>query len=412
MANLVIEGNLLNKETPFGAHPGKVCDTLYQNSDLLMKKDKCLIAFNNQKMSIPLTTLAQSYTINLTNTALYGDSYLKMTFPATAANQTLVPLAIVEAIQSLQFQLNNGDKYSLTGKDIFWAAIMSAESNDKKDDMILKAGSGMAPSSGVSQTCYLPLQAFFSSIRADQNDFPFDAQCLNGAIQITVTLNGSSSVCTGSAAASYTSISNFALVPRTGNLRDPSNGMRAYLQKNPSKTYDYNFIAGQSLAPISFTGVASGTAPVLSLQGFLGRELREIDVVVVTDANATLGNYNITESMSNIVLSWNGNTLYQSEDLGSDMDYLMSHTGSNLAKIPTVAQIGSANTTNCRYYNIVLSENSPLVRENFFEPGANFQNGSVLNLSFNSTSGASKAYVFLKYNAFVRCSVNGANFVF
>lgn len=354
----------MSKHVAHQIHPGEVHENLYPLSSKHILKEKRSALFY-QRTIYAFNTLNWGGVVNLqfnNDATLIGDCMLEMTFPAG----TIRNLPMVRAIQRIEVIVAGAQPYSLNSNDIWNYLVDSCQSKEQKEQLVEQAG-GAGGVLASSATYYLPIGHLPWSKFGVANKIPFD-QSLVGNIKMYIYLSPQANVYSANGG----NLDSGKLYVRQAVLQNPED--KLHLKENEALAFPFPFL--QSFVSPTFTPASTTAVQNQYLLGFRNGQCTGILLRLVEAS--TQFTSSVLATMSNIVVSLNGQILYKYDN---NADRMLSLFNNRCATNYAISG------TNYWYVNIPISQ-TPMKNRDFgleHQGGLNLANQQVL-VQFTSSS--------------------------
>lgn len=328
-------GYLSTKRTALSAGGTILDENYYTASNSTVQLVETTYSSGRLTISLSSKTFGSQSQVLIPNSSFIGDCYLVLTLPNVQPNQTLSRgwgYAILNSISFL-FGSSNISQLQIQQQSIWHKVSMQCETEDKRSELFRLGGAEVLtpitfvdpadgvvkrdPSAVLTATCLLPFP--WSSASGLFSKIPFDSNCLQNPITITIQLNQPGSIYGGTGAIPDGFLDAQVIVV-TGDLNNKDQSLRNKLTREPELSMMYPFIHCQSFVSASFAGSSfktqGGASPPITIpvQAFINADLLAMTVSIIrTDLLSPVGNGSpcvfCYDNIQNVQLLWNGTIL-------------------------------------------------------------------------------------------------------
>lgn len=399
---------------------GSVVDYYYYNKDNLQKT--AFKTIQNNRFTSAFQTLTQG-----TNTIIVSplDGITDVMCVFKLPTQSYSGLALNRGwgyglIRNVSIRYGGSTMVQMTGKQVLLQNMFQAISKEQKD-LIYSAGGAECLTAGSfagdNMYAYVAISLPHSSVACDETKpLPLPSDLLKSPIVITVEINPLSSIFSVQGGTAPTQLASAYAQIQQVLFQDKGDRLAAR-QELSGKIYSYPVSYFQQEYTTNITGNTSVPIPI-NLTGFRSGSCKSILLWLTkpTDESGTTKNINRVYLPRNITLSWNGETLFQTEGTASVLFNLVNEKSTPVFDGSVVSWTGSAFTslpTNQVYAVVPFAQFSDAVFGTHVNvPGLSVQN-AVVNLSL--TTPDTDAYVLhavYLYNSALLFADGNAEFVF
>lgn len=310
---------LANKRTALSNPGTKMDDIYYSQINSTVELSECTYNLGRFTTSLSQLTFGGTSQVIIPNSSLVSGVYVFLEAPPLLPNQTL-PLgwgyAMIQSVSYL-FGSSNVSQIDLRQQALFQTIMSECETAEKRSEVLRIGGEEItAPTTFNPQAqVFIPLP--FSSICGINTKLPFDTSILDNPIILQISLSRSDQVYGGSALQPNALLRATCLL-RQGDLSNKDQSLRPVLTKDPSLMYSYPFIHRQTFTPSPVTGSTDPSNPInLTLQSlinadFVGLTIGVVQVSKLSNNGARCPNPFIYDRIGNILLQFNGLTMFSS----------------------------------------------------------------------------------------------------
>lgn len=396
------------KPTIMSSGGTKYNDLYYSQANSSISLLECTFGWQNV-ISLPSIQFGSSSQVNIPIDQFIGDVILHLRLPDVQLNETLCRGWGYSILQSIGWTLGNSNSTQIVlQEDAIFQTIMSQISDpEKRLEMMRLAGEETLAPTGDYIDAYVLLPLPMSTACGDK--LPIDSTMLQSNITLNIQFKSNPICIYGGSATHPTSFVRSECLLRQGKLSNQAASVRSLMIANPQLKYAYPFIHSQYYVSPVFTGKKESTSYqgcTVEMNAFSNADLVGVSFYVVkdTDKNPTGGNspnpYN-TEEISNILVSFNGSTLFNLPAKSYKLTNMMSgpqsasYYGNSIIKAGTTAPFIS-NPKNC--YMVFLDfarERSACMPSHFFNVFR--MPNQILRVQFNTSEDSTNYRLFATY---------------
>ena len=399
---------------------GEVVDYYYYDRNNLQKT--AFKTIQNNRFTSAFQTLSQG-----TNTIIVSplDGITDVMAVFQLPTQSYTGLALNRGwgyglIKNVSIRYGGSTMVQMTGKQILLQNMYQACSKEQKD-LVYSAGGAECLTAGafagdnMYAYCYISLP--HSSLSADETKpLPCPTDLLTSPVVITIEINPLSSIFSVQGGTAPTQLAKAYAQIQQVLFQDKGDRLasRAVIK---DKIYSYPVSYFQQEYTTNISGNTSTPIPI-NLTGFRSGECKSIILWLTkpTDETGATKNINRVYLPRNLTLSWNGETLFQSEGTASILFNLANEKSTPVFDGSVVSWTGSAFTslpTNQVYAVVPFAQFSDAVFGSHVHVSGLAVQNAVVNLSL--TTPDTDAYVLhavYLYNSSLLFSNGNAEFVF
>jgi len=419
--------NELTESVQQSIRPGEMCDTFYYGETNLEKQAYPCVVDNRFFQQFTNLSSGQSQFII---SPKQGVSDIVLAFTMGAVTGTATGACLPAAwgynlINRVSVRYGSSAQYYFSGAEMYLLNLLDSENGDKRDSLSALGGVAVngANCSGAKAYCYLKLP--HNSPRANGKPLPFPSDLLVQPIVITVELYPVQQIfrlATGSTAVVPTALASAYLQVRQETLSDSSDLLSRRVDMNKEAyTFPLMYFPQQE---VQVALQPATIAQNVNLTGFRAGEVKSILLWLTNNATTTLANPvagaatswqpQIWAQMSNVILTYNGEIFFQSNDSAAQLWNLVSDEKGSQVNTFLTNNDASTTATTSTWIEVPFAQiNVAWDREMKLVHGKPILN-SVVNLSFNcpDNSASYTLHAVYLYNASLLCSRGSAEYIF
>lgn len=419
--------NELTESVQQSIRPGEMCDTFYYGETNLEKQAYPCVVDNRFFQQFTNLSSGQSQFVISPKQGV-SDIILAFTMGAvtgTAAGANLPASWGYNLINRVSVRYGSSAQYYFSGAQMYLQALLDAENGDKRDLLASLGGAAAtgAACSGAKAYCYLKLP--HNSPRANGKPLPFPSDLLVQPIVITVELYPVQSVfrlATGSTAVVPTALSSAYLQVRQETLADSSDLLSRRVDMNKEAyTYPLMYFPQQE---VQVALQPATIAQNVNLTGFRAGEVKSILLWLTNNATttqatpaagaATSWQPQVWSPMQNVILTYNGEIFFQSNDQAALLWNAVGDEKGSLVNTFLTNNDSSVTAVVAPWIEVPFAQiNVAWDREMKLVHGKPILN-AVVNLSFSCPDAVASytLHAVYLYNSSLLCSRGSAEYIF
>ena len=382
-------------------------DVCYVTSTNTTRAKEDVVCNTRFQSAFPSLELGVSgITFNIANKSLVGQGIVYMELPELADNIYLPRGWGYGIIDRLEWSIGGSSIFSQSGESMIATVMTQCETSEKRDSLLRLAGDEVTGPGQGSNSAFIHIPLPYSTIRYLGRKLPYDSSLVNTNLRVILYLKQGSQIFSGSGVANApTSLSRGFFQLRQFDFKDQSQSIKGEMIRDPSLYYSYPFFYGQSYPSPAFIGSVDRGAPcTINLVGFRAGNLQSITLQLkeIESGPETIKNLNQYEHMTNLELSWNGNTIIRSDE-GAEGIWCLESGLTDCSFPNSVVPTSNLSAPFTSYPvkshmpQLVLSQFNPVSQGNLLQSGYNV-GSQTLVLSFNTPKNAQAYRLFCTYN--------------